>query len=203
MSIKEKLEEVKTKTKKHFRKAALSAAVMGTLGAGAVACGEANVKDNDKEKDKIEQVKTPNEKDNLFEKETFGFPYRKHADNPNEPDSLLVELKARMDVSVDTIKGPDGSVYEKARSTQEPTKAKYVAIDREDQDKDFVIESKETKLETRTRIETEIVEVTSPTTYDAEGRHPGKVEKKKIECEFPEVTMIDKWKYKVKDGEGR
>ncbi len=45
MSIKEKLEKAKEKVKRRVRKAAVGAALVGTLGAGAVSCGEENVKD--------------------------------------------------------------------------------------------------------------------------------------------------------------
>jgi len=226
MSIKEKLEEVKAKTKKHFRKAALSAAVMGTLGAGAVACGEGNVKgnvkNNDKEKARVEvfseddielskayartesRYEGHEEEASLFEQDVYGLPLRKHANNPNDPDSLLVEAKHSVFEELeDTIVASGKPEPKDTTSKTEITKGKYVAIAPEDKDKEFVRDYDSESFPKYIKdihYKTHEVEVTTPTTYDAEGRHPGKVEKKKeADKIIGERTFIYNFKYKSKE----
>lgn len=116
MTIKEKLEKAKANAKRRVRKAAIGAALVGTLGAGAVSCGEANIKkDNNKNKAEISaQITSYDDNAYLFEEENHGVPIMKHAKNKNEPDSVLTK------VEVDD----NGNVISK----------KYAAVKRSDKD---------------------------------------------------------------------
>lgn len=157
MYIKEKLEKAKEKVKRRVRKAAVGAALVGTLGAGAVSCGEANIKDN--ESDKTTQVKNGanSEVDTLYCHNTkiplndleagdafdgnidnatlHGLPLKKQAKNPNDPDSLLVQVT---------------SEYKRSESGEETIvkkEAKYVAIDPQDKNKEIEFEYDGEKVE--------------------------------------------------------
>lgn len=148
MSIKDRLEKAKEEReakraakkaekekqpKKTVRTKVAMAVLGGALTFGAASCGEENAKKDNKSENQTEVTAQKNntndtisvKEDALTRRTVNGFPVKKHAENPNDPDSLLV------------VTNPAGS-HTLGGKVYIEGEAEYTPIKAGDKGKDFV-----------------------------------------------------------------
>ena len=148
MSIKDRLEKAKEERaakraakkaekekqpKKNVRTKVAMAVLGGALTFGAASCGQENAKKDNKSENQTEVIAQKNntndtisvKEDALTRRTVNGFPAKKHAENPNDPDSLLV------------VTNPAGS-HTLGGKVYIEGEAEYTPIKEGDKGKDFV-----------------------------------------------------------------
>ena len=189
MSIKEKLEKAKEKAKGRLEKAkrkARKAAMIAGVGAitvgGMTSCGEENAtKATDSQENKTELVKKKSTFEKAFE-EGEDFPLRKQAENPKNPDSLLVEI-----------------TYDVCEDGHYKVTPKYVPIDKEDKDKDFLPEITSPATYQEILGKEKIYYDTIPEYYDVDGKHPQQIKEQRHNYTVVRSVLKQNISYTVKD----